>query len=121
MTLGLVVLLRSSEILTSLLYTFTDVPVRGGTFRVEEIELESRRFQRVAMAVVLDNMHMLRVILARVTTRDVNGGFITDTEPETSGAPVDEVDGALGFHYADNSIGVLGDDITVKRSAGHWR
>ena len=50
----------------------------------------------------------------------MGGGLIADTELETSGAPVDELDGALGLDDGDGSVDVLGDDITtIEESTSH--
>ena len=46
------------------------------------------------------------------------GSFLTNLE--TSGAPVDELDGALGFDGGDGGIDVLGHDVTtIQHAAGH--
>lgn len=43
--------------------------------------------------------------------------LVVDTALETSGAPVDELDGALGLNGGDGSINVLGDDVTAVHEA----
>ena len=121
----LVVLLKCGEILTSLreftlLHTLTDIPVHEGTLRVEEIELvvETAPGGRDGSGVG-QHAHAARN-LGQVTTRDIGGGLVTDTELETSGTPVDKLNGALGLDDTDGSVNVLGDDITtVKQSASH--
>jgi len=46
--------------------------------------------------------------------------LVVDTALETGWAPVDELDGALGFNGGNSSVDVLGDDITsVHQAAGH--
>ena len=58
--------------------------------------------------------------LGKVTTRDVGGGLIADTELEASGAPVNKLDGTLGLNNCNGGVDILGDDITaVQESAGH--
>jgi hypothetical protein len=58
--------------------------------------------------------------LGEVTTWDDSGGLIVDTNLESSGAPVDELDGSLGLDGSNRSIDILGDDITsIHHGAGH--
>ena len=121
----LVVLLKGSEILTSLreltlLHTLADIPVYEGTLRVEEIELvvETAPGGRDGSGVG-QHAHATGN-LGQVTTGDVGGSLIADAELETGRAPVDELDGALGFDDADSSVDVLGDDVaTVEQSTSH--
>ena len=58
--------------------------------------------------------------LGQVTTRNNSGWLVVDADLETSGAPVDELDGALGLDGGDGGIHVLGHDVTtVQHAAGH--
>jgi len=58
--------------------------------------------------------------LGKITTGDNGGGLVVDTSLETSGAPVDELDGSLGLDGGNSGIDILGDDITsVHHAAGH--
>jgi hypothetical protein len=58
--------------------------------------------------------------LGEITTRNDGRRLIVDTDLETGGAPVDELDGSLGLDGSDGSIDVLGNDITsVHHGAGH--
>ena len=55
-----------------------------------------------------------------VAVGDVLGGLVTDTNLETSRAPVDELDGALGLEVGNRGVGVLGDDVSaVEQAGGH--
>jgi len=57
---------------------------------------------------------------SKITTGDNGGGLVVDTAFETSGAPVNELDGSLGFDGGNGGIDVFGDDITsVHHAAGH--
>lgn len=57
---------------------------------------------------------------SEVTTRDDSGGLVVDTDFETSGAPVNELNSTFGFDGTNSSIDILGDDITtVKQAASH--
>ena len=122
----LVVFLESGEILTSLgeltlLHTLTDIPVHEGTLRVEEIELVVETAPGGRDGCGVGQHAHTATNLGQVTTRDVSGGLIADTELETSRAPIDELDSALGLDDADGSVDVLGDDVTtVEQSASHY-
>jgi hypothetical protein len=122
----LVILLERSKILTrfrelALLHTFTNVPVDKGTLRVEEIEFmvetapcagDGRRVRQHAHAAG----H-----LGEITTGDMSGWLIADTELEAGGAPIHELNGPAGLDNADSRINVLGNDITtVEQSTCHW-
>lgn len=60
------------------------------------------------------------VDLGEVAVGHVHRGLVADTELETSRAPVDELDGALGLEGGDGGVSVLGDDVTaVEQAGGH--
>ena len=55
-----------------------------------------------------------------VAVGDVLGRLVADTNLETSRAPVDELDGALGLEVGNRGVGVLGDDVSaVEQAGGH--
>merc|ERR1719162_969645 len=53
----------------------------------------------------------------KIATGDNGGGLVVDTALEAGGAPVDELDGALGLDGGDSSVDILGDDITTVHEA----
>lgn len=58
--------------------------------------------------------------LSKITTGNDGGGLIVNTDLETSGAPVDELDGSLGLDGGNGSVDILGDDVTsVHHRASH--
>ena len=58
--------------------------------------------------------------LGQVTARHHGGGLVVDAHLEASGAPVDELDAALGFDGSDCSVNIFGDDVTTEQqTAGH--
>lgn len=63
------------------------------------------------------NLHSA-VDLGEIAVGDVLGSLVADTNLETSGAPVDELDGTLGLESGDGSVGVVGDDVTAVEQAG---
>ena len=57
---------------------------------------------------------------SEVTSGDDCGGLIVDSDLESSGAPVDELDGSLGLDGGNSGVDVLGDDVTsVHEAASH--
>jgi len=58
--------------------------------------------------------------LGEITTGNNSGGLVVNTALETSGAPVNELDGSLGLDGGDGGVDILGDDITsVHEAACH--
>ena len=58
--------------------------------------------------------------LGQITTGDDGGWLVVDANLETSGAPVNELDGALGLDDGDGSVDVFRDHVTsVEHATGH--
>ena len=58
--------------------------------------------------------------LGQVTTGDDGWGLVVDTDLESSGAPVNELNGTLGLDGSNGGVDVLGDDVTtVQEAASH--
>ena len=58
--------------------------------------------------------------LGEVTSWNDSGWLVVDTALETSGAPVDELDGSLGLDGGHGGVDVLGDDVSsVHETARH--
>lgn len=87
------------------------------------------------MAVVLESMQLLNTLakelihkvhrylhstvnLGQIAVGDHLGWLVADTDLETSWAPVNELDGALGLECGDSSVDILGNDITAVQQAG---
>jgi len=120
-----VILLEGSEILTglgefSLFHTFSDVPVDESTLGVHKIELVVDSGEDLSDGSgVGDHAHGAHN-LGEITTGDNSRGLVVDTALETSGAPVDELDGSLGLDGGNSGVDILGDDITsVHEAASH--
>merc|ERR1712001_97720 len=61
-----------------------------------------------------------RLDLGKITSGYDGWGLVVDTNLETSGTPVDKLDGAFSFDGCDGSIDILGDNIaSVQETAGH--
>lgn len=50
--------------------------------------------------------------LGQVTSGNNSGGLIVDSDLESGGAPVDELDGSLGLDGGNGSVDILGDDVS---------
>jgi len=58
--------------------------------------------------------------LGQISSGNVGGGLVTDTELEAGRAPVDELNGTLGLDLSDGRVDVFGNDISsVEKSASH--
>ena len=58
--------------------------------------------------------------LGKIATRDHGGRLVVDANLESSGAPVNKLDGPLGLDSGNGSIDILGDNVsTVEHAAGH--
>merc|ERR1712050_28036 len=97
-----VVLLEGSEILTglgefSLFHTFSDVPVDEGSLGVHEIELVVDSGEDLSNGSGVGDHAASSHDLGEITTGNNSGGLVVDSALESSGAPVDELDGSLGL------------------------
>merc|ERR1712190_593530 len=121
----LVILLEGGQILTglgelTLFHTLTDVPVDEGTLGVHKIELMIDTGEDLSDGGRVRDHANSAHNLSQVTTRNNGRGLVVDTTLETSGGPVDELDGSLGLDGGNGGVDVLGDDITtVHEAASH--
>merc|ERR1711981_1451514 len=118
----LVVLLEGGKILTGLgeltfLHTLTDVPVHEGTLGVHEVELVVNAGQSLGHSSGVGNHGASAHDLGEIATRHHSGWLVVDTTLETSGTPVDKLDGALGLDGGHSGVHVLGDDVTTVHQA----
>ncbi len=120
-----VILLKGSKILTglgelTLLHTLTDVPVDEGTLGVHKIELVVDTGKSLSDGGGVGNHAHSALDAGKIATRDDGGGLVVDTALETGGAPIDELDSALGLDGGDGRVDILGDDITAEHhTASH--
>jgi len=120
-----VILFEGSQIFSgfgefTFFHTFTDVPVDEGSLGVHKIELVIDSGEDFSNSSRVGDHADSSHDLGQITTGDDSGGLVVDTSLETSGAPVDELDGSLGLDGGNGSIDILGDDITsVHHTAGH--
>ena len=119
------ILLKGGKILTglgefSLLHTLTDVPVNEGTLGVHKVELVVDAGENLGDGGRVGDHAHSALDLGEVAAGHDGGGLVVDSALETGGAPVDELDGALGLDGGHSGVDVLGDDITtVHHAASH--
>jgi hypothetical protein len=120
-----VVLLEGSQIFSgfrefTFFHTFTDIPVDESSLGVHEIEFVVQSGEHLGdSGGVGDHAHGSHD-LGEVTSGHNGGGLIVDTDLETSGAPVNELDGSLGLDGGNGGVDVFGDNVTsVEHGAGH--
>lgn len=119
----LVIALKSSKILTglgefTLLHTLTNVPVDESTLAVHEVELVRESRPGLANGRGVGQHADGAVDRGEVAVGDVLRWLVADTDLETSRAPVNELDGALGLDLGNGSVCVLGDNVTTVQQAG---
>jgi len=121
----LVVLLEGSQVLAGLgelafFHTFSDIPVHKGSLGIHKIELVVEASPGFGDGGGVGQHADGTLDLREITTRDDGRGLVVDADLESSGAPVDKLNGALGLDGGNGGVDVLGDDITtVKHAAGH--
>lgn len=98
-----------------LFHTLADVPVNEGTLRVQEIEFVVKPAPRGRNRSGIRQHAHTAGRLCQITARDVGRRLVADPELESGGAPVDELDGALGFDDGDGGADILRDDISTEK------
>lgn len=121
----LVITLEGSQVLTGLgeftfLHTLTNVPVDEGTLGVHEVELVVESRPGLGDGRGVGQHADSTVELGQVTTGNLLRRLVANTDLETSRAPVNELDGALGLEGSNSGVGLLGHNITtVEQAGGH--
>lgn len=89
-----------------------------GTLGVHEIELVGQGGPGLTDGSGVGQHAHSAVDTGKVAVGDNLGRLVADTNLESSGAPVDELNGALGLEVGNGSVGVLGDDVATVQQAG---
>ena len=120
-----VVLLQGSQIFTGLreltfLHALTDVPVHESSLGIHQVELVIETSPSLGNGSGVAQHAHGTLNLGKVTTWNHSWWLVVDANLEASGAPVHELDGALGLDGCNGSIDILWHDITsVQHAAGH--
>ena len=116
----LVVLLKGSEIFTgfaelSFLHTFADIPVDEGPLSIHEIEFVVDAGEDFGNSGGVGQHAAGTLNLGKIAARHSRGGFVVDTALETSGAPIDELNAAVGLDLGNGRADVLGNDYKISK------
>jgi len=120
-----VILLEGSKIFSglrefSLFHTFSDVPMDEGSLGVHKIELVIDSGEDLSDGSGVGDHADGSHDLGEISTGNDGRGLVVDSALESSGAPVDELDGSLGLDGGDGGVDILGDDISsVHEAASH--
>merc|ERR1719273_2341919 len=91
-----------------------------GTLGIHEVELVIQTSPSLSNGSGVGQHADSTLNLGQITTRHNSRRLVVDTNLETSGTPVDKLDGALGLDGGNGSIDILGDNITsVQKAASH--
>jgi hypothetical protein len=102
------------------LLALTDIPVNEGTLGVHQIELVVQTREHLTNGGGVGDHAHGTLHLGKVTTGDNGWWLVVDSTLETSGAPVNKLDGTLGLDSGNSGVDVLGDNITtVHHAARH--
>merc|ERR1711924_289269 len=118
-----VILLQGRQVFTSFteltfLHTLADVPMDKGTLAVHEIELVINAGEHFSNCSGVADHAACTHDLRQVSTRNHCGRLVVDAALEASGAPVDELDGALGLDRGDGCVHILRPDVpTIHHAA----
>jgi len=120
-----VILLKCSQIFSgfgelTFLHTLTDVPVDESSLSIHKIELVIDSGEHFSNSSGVGDHANSSHDLSQITTWNDSGWLVVDTSLETSGAPVDELNGSLGLDGGNGSVDILGDDVSsVHHAASH--
>merc|ERR1719310_1234092 len=90
-------------------HTLTDVPMDEGSLGVHEIEFVINSGEDFSDGSGVGDHADGSHDLGEITTGDNSGGLVVNTALETSGAPVNELDGSLGLDGGDGGVDILGE------------
>ena len=120
-----VILLQSGQILTSLgelsfLHTLSYIPVDESSLGVHEIEFVVKSSPGLSDGGGVAQHAHSSLYLGEVTSWNNSWWLVVDANLESSGTPVDKLDGSLGLDGGDGSVDILGHNISsVQHAAGH--
>ena len=120
-----VVLFKSSQIFSgfgelSFFHTLSDIPVDEGSLGIHKIELVVKSAEDLSNSGGVGNHAASSHDFSEITSGNDCGWLIVDSDLESSGAPIDELNGSLGLDGGNSSIDILGDNISsVHHGASH--
>jgi len=120
-----VVFLQSGQILSSfrefsLFHTFTDIPVNESSLGVHQIEFVVQSSPGLGDSGGVAQHANSSLNFCQISAWNDGWWLVVDTDLETGWAPVDELDGSLGFDGRDGGVDILWHNITsVEQAARH--
>jgi len=120
-----VIFLQSGQIFSgfrefTFFHTFSDIPVDEGSFGVHKIEFVVQSSPGFGDSGGVAQHANSSLDLGQVTAWNDGWWLVVDTDFETGWAPVDELDGPLGFDGGNGGVDVLWHNITsVQHAASH--
>ncbi|GER50482.1 complement C3 [Striga asiatica] len=122
----LIILLQSSQILPGLreltfLHTLTHIPMHKRALRVHQIKLVVNPREHLSNASRVRNHAHSPLHLGKVSTWDHSRRLVVDATLEASRAPVDKLDGPLGFDGGHSCVYIFRDHITTQAMYFPWR
>lgn len=92
----------------------------GDTYGIHKVELVVNAGKRLGNGSGVGNHTNSPLDLSQIATRNALGLLVVDTTLESGGAPIDELDGALGLDGGNSGVDILGDNVSaVHEAAGH--
>jgi hypothetical protein len=121
----LVILFEGCKIFTgfgefSLLHTLTNVPVNEGSLGIHEVELVVNSLEHLSNGGGVGKHQKSSVNLGQITSWDRSRGLGVESTLESSGTPIDELDGSLSLHNGNSRSDILRNDVSsVHETASH--
>jgi len=120
-----VILLQGSEIFSgfrefSFFHSFSDIPVDESSLGVHEIELVINSREDFSDGSGVGKHEKGSVNLGKISSGNSSGGLVVDSTLESSGTPINKLDGSLSFHGSHGRCNILRNDISSEHeAAGH--
>jgi hypothetical protein len=121
----LIILLKGSQIFTSLreftlFHSLSNIPVNESSLGIHKIELVIDSGEDLCNCSGIGQHKKGSGDLGKITSRNGSRGLRVKSTFESSGAPIDELNGSLSLHNGNGVGNILRNDVsTVHKAAGH--
>jgi len=117
-----IIFFKGSQILSSLwelsfLHTLSDIPMDKGSLGIHKIEFMIKSAEDFSDSCGIWDHAACSHNFSKITSRDNSWWLIVNSDFESSWAPVNELNGSLGFNGGNSSIDVFWNNIS---SVHHW-
>jgi len=115
-----IIFLQSCHVFTgfrelTFFHTLSNIPMHESTLGIHKIELMIKTSPSFGNRSGVAQHAHCSLDLGKITTRHNSRWLVVDTNFETSGTPVDKLDGTFGLDGCNGSIDILGDDVTTEQ------